>query len=254
MEGPSLYLAQQQLKPFKKQVVRSVAGNTSIEKERFVGRQVKDLFSWGKHLLFQFDAFALKVHFLLFGTFTAVVDGVSVTGDYKKTQTPRLTLEFPNGRIDIYNGSVKILEEKNLKKLYDFSIDVMSPKWDAKKALRHLQEFSSEEIADVLLDQDVFAGVGNIIKNEILSLAYVNPMTRVEGLPLRKQKELVQLAHDFSHQFYRWRKKFVLRKHLLIHRKSLCPHCGGKVTHQKTGRRERWSHYCPACQPMKNDP
>ena len=66
MEGPSLFLAKEQLKSFKKKVVISVSGNTRIDKGRFEGQTVKDIFSWGKHLLFQFDGFALKVHFLLF--------------------------------------------------------------------------------------------------------------------------------------------------------------------------------------------
>lgn len=65
MEGPSLFLAKEQLKPFKKKVVVGVAGNTRIDKGRFKGQIVKDIFSWGKHLLFQFDGFALKVHFLV---------------------------------------------------------------------------------------------------------------------------------------------------------------------------------------------
>ena len=82
MEGPSLFLAKEQLKPFKKKRVVRVSGNTTIEKDRFAGHIVKEIFSWGKHLLFQFDGFALKVHFLLFGTFSAVVEGKSVTGDY----------------------------------------------------------------------------------------------------------------------------------------------------------------------------
>src|SRR5688572_22534730 len=50
MEGPSLYLAKGQLRPFKKRRVIQVGGNTKIDNERFVGKEVKDIFSWGKHL------------------------------------------------------------------------------------------------------------------------------------------------------------------------------------------------------------
>lgn len=49
MEGPSLFLAKEQLKPFKKKVVFCVSGTTSIEKGRFKGQIVKDIFRWGKH-------------------------------------------------------------------------------------------------------------------------------------------------------------------------------------------------------------
>jgi endonuclease-8 len=252
MEGPSIFLAKEQLKPFKKKVVLNVSGNTRIDKGRFKGQLVKDIFSWGKHLLFQFDGFALKVHFLLFGTFDAVVEGKSVTGDYNKTRVPRLALMFENGQITMYNCSVRIIEHPRFKTTYDYAADIMSPTWDSALAYGKMKEYLDEEIGDVLLDQDIFGGVGNIIKNEILSLARIHAKDKVRDLSLQERKNIVALARSFSIQFYKWRKNFVLRRNLKIHRKGICPHCGGKVTHKKTGKRARWSHYCPVCQHLRS--
>jgi endonuclease-8 len=53
MEGPSLFLAQEQRKPFKRQTVQSAEGNTSLDISHLPGLEVKDIFSWGKHLVFQ---------------------------------------------------------------------------------------------------------------------------------------------------------------------------------------------------------
>jgi endonuclease-8 len=178
MEGPSLFLAKEQLKPLRKKVVLSVFGNTTIDKGRFEGQLVKDIFSWGKHLLFQFDGFALKVHFLLFGTFSAVVEGKSVTGDYNKPRVPRLAFTFENGHVEMYNCSVQLIEHPRLKTTYDYATDIMSPRWDSALAYEKMKKFLDEEIGDVLLDQDIFGGVGNIIKNEILSLARINSSAR----------------------------------------------------------------------------
>lgn len=94
MEGPSLLIAAEQLISFNVKKVNVVSGNTKIGKERLLGKEVLDVFSWGKHLVLQFDDFALRVHFMLFGTYEAVIEGVSVTGDYKRTKEPRLQLEF----------------------------------------------------------------------------------------------------------------------------------------------------------------
>lgn len=215
-----------------------------------MGKKVLDIFSWGKHLVFQFDTEALRVHFLLFGTFEAVVEGVSVTGDYKRAREPRLKFEFENGELSMFNCSIKVFETADLKATYDFSIDIMSDQWDSKQALKHMKEKKSEEIADVLLDQEVFAGVGNIIKNEVLSLVKVNPKEHIADISDKKLKEIIAEAQTFSHQFYLWRKQFVLRKNLQIHRKGVCPHCGTKVTREKTGKRQRWSYYCPICQSL----
>ncbi len=250
MEGPSLFLASEQLIVFKGKKVKVVTGNTKIGKERLLGKTVKDVFSWGKHLVFQFDKFAIRTHFMLFGTYEATVDGVTVTGDYKRAYIPRLELEFDNGNIKMFNCSIKFIEDYNAKNTYDFSIDIMSPKWDSNKALQNILSSPKEEIADILLDQAVFAGVGNIIKNEVLSIIKVNPMKKVEYLPQIKLEEIIKTAHTFSHQFYKWRKKFVLIKNLKIHRKGACPHCGGKVVHEVTGKRKRISHYCPVCQKL----
>lgn len=250
MEGPSLYLAAAQLKPFRKKVVIAVSGNSKIEKERMDGKEAIDIFAWGKHLVIQFDSFALRTHFLLYGTFEAEVDGTWVTGDYRRAREPRLTLAFANGVINMYNCSVKLVEDAHAKRAYDFTIDIMSPKWDGEKALRALKEESGEEIADVLLDQERFAGVGNIIKNEVLSITRVNPEARVGTLSPKKRREIVEAARAYSAQFLKWRRKFELRTHLLVHRKSACPHCGTKLLRRKTGKRERWSYWCSICQAM----
>jgi endonuclease-8 len=189
------------------------------------------------------------IHFLLFGTFEAIIDNNSVTGDYKRTKEPRLSLTFPNGEIKMFNCSIKVFETSDLKSTYDFSIDIMSPAWDAKKAFVNVKNCPDEEIADILLDQEIFAGVGNMIKNEVLSICRINPIIKVNELSDKELKNLITITKDFSYQFYLWRKEFMLRKHLLIHGKNMCPHCGNKIVKEKTGKRERWSYYCVICQP-----
>jgi endonuclease VIII len=248
MEGPSLYLAANQLKPFRGQTVLSVSGNTKIEKERLLKKKVKTIFSWGKHLIIQFDEFALRTHFLLFGAFEAYVDNSSLTGDYKRAYAPRLQLDFENGSIKLFNCSVKFLESRNAKASYDFTVDIMSPKWDPDKAFESIVSKPDVEIADILLDQEIFAGVGNIIKNEVLWGVRIHPQTQVKDIPPTELKELIAETRKFSLLFYKWRKVFLLRKHLDIYQKSICPRCGAKVKREKTGKRNRYSHFCPVCQ------
>lgn len=250
MEGPSLRLAKEQLKPFIGKQVLTVDGNTKIGKERLAGLQVKDIFSWGKHLVFQFDTFAMRIHFMLYGTYEAVVAGKAVTGDYRRAKVPRLSLTFENGEILMFNCSIKYLEGKKVKNDYDFSTDIMSKSWDQMSAFKKVIKEQNEEIGDVLLDQNIFSGVGNIIKNEALSIVKINPKEKIENLSSKQVKVIVKEVEAYSEQFYKWRKKFILTKNLKIHRKGVCPHCGHSVTHEKTGKRERWSHYCSLCQKL----
>ena len=58
--------------------------------------------------------------------------------------------------------------EGDINSFYDYSADVMNIVWNLKKAKAKLKNHPEVFAWDALLDQDIFAGVGNILKNEIL--------------------------------------------------------------------------------------
>jgi endonuclease-8 len=248
MEGPSIHLAVEQLQPFVGRRVTSVSGNSRIGIERFQGKRVVRIFAWAKHLVFQFDTFALRVHFLLWGTFAADVRGVSVTGDYRRTGAPRLVLTFANGAITIWSASLRVLDTTDAREDYDFTADVLSEAWNRRAALRKVRAHPREEIADVLLDQSIFAGVGNIIKNEVLFRTRTSPFAKIGRLTPRKLRLIADDARAFSFRFLELRREFALRKNLEIYGRSVCPACAGKVTRKVHGTRGRRSFFCARCQ------
>jgi len=251
MEGPSLHLAAEQLKPFTGRKIVSIAGNSKIGIARLSGLKVKEIFAWGKHLVFQFDTFALRVHFMLWGTFAATVKGRSVTGDYRRSGPPRLVLNFPNGEITIWAASVKFVEDPDARSAYDFSADIMADEWDGRAALAKVRAFPRSEIADILLDQAIFAGVGNIIKNEVLFRTRVSPFARVRNISDRKLRAIVADARTFSFRFLELRRIFSLRKNLEVYRRSVCARCGSKIERRVHGQRARRSFFCPKCQRVR---
>jgi endonuclease-8 len=248
MEGPSIHLAAQQLRPFIGRRVSKVEGNSRIGIDRFQNQTVRDIFAWGKHLVFQFDDFALRVHFMLWGTFAATVAGHSVTGDYRRGSAPRLAMTFSNGEVTIWSASLKFIEDGNARASYDFTTDVLSASWSPRAAIRKVRQHAAEQIADVLLDQTIFAGVGNIIKNEVLFRTRTSPMTRVKRLSPRKLRAIVADARVFSFRFLELRRQFALRKNLEIYGRSECPSCGGRVSRRVHGTRRRRSFFCVRCQ------
>jgi endonuclease-8 len=220
MEGPSIHLAAAQLQPFVGRCVARVSGNSTAGIDRLHRKRVKDIFAWGKHLVFQFHAFALRVHFMLWGTFAATVSGVSVTGDYRRSGPPRLVLEFANGEVTIWSASLRFLETRDARATYDFSVDVLSDSWDPNAALVKVHRSPAVEIGDLLLDQTVFAGVGNIIKNEVLFRTRTSPLARVSALSTDTIERIVADARTFSERFLELRRGFALRKNLEIYGRS----------------------------------
>jgi endonuclease-8 len=98
------------------------------------------------------------------------------------------------------------------------------------------------------LDQNIFTGVGNIIKNEVLFRTKIHPESKVGNIPQKKINELIKEARNYSFDFLKWKKKYVLRKHWLAHTKSICPTCNTPMTRKHLGKTHRRSFYCENCQ------
>jgi endonuclease-8 len=242
MEGPSLIILKEEIITFKGKKVMQVSGNTNIEKERFKNRIVRDFKSWGKHFIIVFDGFFVKIHFLMFGSYRI--------NQHKEDRTPRLTLIFKNGEINFYACSVKIVEDEP-ENVYNWEVDVMSDQWNPKKALAAVKKMKDTMACDVLLDQNIFAGVGNIIKNEVLFRIKVHPESMISDLTPRQLKNLVEEARKYSFDFYNWKKIYQLRKHWLIYKKRKCQQCKIPVITKHTGKGKRYSFFCEACQPLE---
>jgi endonuclease VIII len=238
-EGPSIVILKEQVTPFLGKTIERVSGNTTIEKERLLHQPIQSFRSWGKHFLVELPDFSLRVHFMLFGSYRINED--------KSWAVPRLSLGFDAGEINFYACSVRFIEEP-IDLVYDWWADVMSEHWDAKLALQRLRARPDTLVCDALLDQDLFAGVGNIIKNEVLFRIQVHPLSKVGALPAAKLRELVREARQYSFDFYEWKKQFVLKKHWLAHTKRTCPRCHIPLHKAHLGRTHRRSFFCENCQ------
>ena len=239
-EGPSIFILKESLYLFKGQEIIEVKGNSKIDQIRLLDQSVLDFKSWGKHLLICFKDFTVKIHLVMFGSYTI---------NEEKEREPRLFLSFSNGYVNFYSCSVTILEGY-VDSLYDFTSDVMNENWDEKKALVKLRNIPNTLICDALLEQDIFSGVGNIIKNETLFRVGIQPESLVGNIPVTKLKKLIVEARNYSFDFLRWRKEFVLKKHYLIYNQKLCSNCGSTIKRKNTGVKNRRSFFCEQCQKL----
>ncbi|MDD4937890.1 MAG: bifunctional DNA-formamidopyrimidine glycosylase/DNA-(apurinic or apyrimidinic site) lyase [Candidatus Shapirobacteria bacterium] len=93
-------------------------------------------------------------------------------------------------------GWVKILTQSELKDFQkNIGLDILSSDFTDKYFYQQLQT-TSRPIKSVLLDQNKFAGIGNIYANDALFLAKINPMTSSKKISRPKSKILHQYLID----------------------------------------------------------
>jgi endonuclease-8 len=69
-EGPSIILVKEAVAQFAGKKIISVGGNTKIDQSILLNKKIIEFKSWGKHFLICFKGFTLRVHFLMFGSYT----------------------------------------------------------------------------------------------------------------------------------------------------------------------------------------
>ncbi len=239
-EGPSIIILKEAVQQFKGKKIIAVSGNSKVDIQKLKGQIIVDFKTWGKHFLICFKTFTVRIHLMMFGSYRI---------NEKKKNAPRLGLQFKKGELNFYACSVKIIEE-DIDTVYDWSCDVMNPLWDAQKAKVKLKDKKEVMVCDALLDQHIFAGVGNIIKNEVLFRVKIHPESDVSKLPAKKLNALVKEASLYSFQFLQWKKDFVLKQHWLAHTKKICPRDNIPFVKKHLGKTHRRSFYCESCQQL----
>ena len=140
------------------------------------------------------------------------------------------------------------LIEGDIDKRYDWSADLMNERWSPRRAKKRIRSNPDLMICDVLLDQSIFSGLGNIIKNEILYRTKIHPESNAGAIPEYKLRELVRTARDYSFEFYRLKKANKLKKSWQAHTKKKCQRCDLPMRKKYTGKLKRRSFFCDNCQ------
>lgn len=238
-EGPSLVILREEAQAFEGAGIRTATGNAKLDMSRLAGQRIVALRTWGKHFLIELATCTVRIHFLMFGSYCI---------NARKDREARLALTFARGReLNFYSCATRLIEGP-LDAQYDWAADVLSARWDPAAARRKLKALPKTLVCDALLDQNIFAGVGNIIKNEVLFRIRVHPLTKVGALKPAKLKQLIDQARQYSFDFLAWKKTFVLRKHWLAHNKRECVRCHIPLIKEYLGVTNRRTFYCARCQ------
>jgi formamidopyrimidine-DNA glycosylase len=156
---------------------------------RLTGRRIRDIARRGKYLLFDLDAGEwLVVHLGMSGSLEVKATTMLAPHDH-------VSLHLDAGSIIVFNdprrfGLMRLVGDAELASLTNTGPDPITEEWNGAR-LRALVRGRQRPIKNILMDQTLIAGIGNIYANEILHLARVRPRRRGHTL---RQRELDAIA------------------------------------------------------------
>jgi endonuclease-8 len=235
-----------------------------------IGRLIERVESRGKWLLVHFSGGAtLATHMLMNGSWHIYRHG-------QLWQKPRFDMRIvlENAEYIAVGFKVPVAEMHTVQSLArdrripSSAVDVLSSAFDAEEAEQRLLAHAIEEVGDVLLHQDVLAGVGNVFKSEICFVCGVNPFCKVAALQLQQVKALVAAARklvganvleDSGNMIvtYGGRQRRTTNssdpgESLWVYGRhgEPCRRCGSAIRRRLQGPDARVTFWCASCQPM----
>ena len=150
-------------------------------------------------------------------------------------------------------------EMRDLPQLRRLGLDPFDPALTAEYLLRFTRG-SERRIRDLLLDQQIIAGLGNIYANEILSRAGVKPSARANRLSRGQVTAIAAIIPDLLRDAIRWcgtsfsdyrdadDKAGEFQNQLRVYDRAgeRCRSCPGLIKRLAIGNRSAF--YCPTCQ------
>ncbi|XP_035281013.1 endonuclease 8-like 3 [Anguilla anguilla] len=258
VEGPGCTLNGEKIRSRVKmgQKVVEIRGSTMPTQENeprtnpfqaFVGCQYAGVETLGKELFLFFGQRALRVHFGMNGSMR-INQCDRAPG---KGTPPALEVRLTSDTICFFDSTVEIrLSEHCAHKVRAMeSLDVCSSKFSFCRAEDRVKNEGCRMLCDVLLDQSVLPGVGNIIKNEALFDSGLNPAVKVNQLTDVQIHHLVKMTRDFTLLFYKCRKAgSPLHKHYKVYKRPNCGQCAGRIAVCRLGEDGRMTYFCQRCQ------
>ncbi len=226
------------------------SGRSNIDVGNLVGLRLDYADAYGKNILFVFGDYMVRTHLMMYGTIHIYDFDESLT---KPESKMRLMLIFESKKVVIYNAPIVEIDYKwrildKLKRT--LGVDPLRDDWSVEKAVMLIRRHGDRKIGDVLLDQRVIAGIGNILRNEILFRAKIHPERLVKDLSQKEVERIARYAWELSWEFFR---RKIERKRiaplLMVYNKARkpCPRCGRPIRlyYQKpNGRKTFVCDYC----------
>ncbi len=182
---------------------KRILPSLSILRKHTDGASILNTRRFGKHIVIDLDNhYSLVVHLKMTGHLLVknntnrnskafMEDKVNGYIHHILTFTDGTTLEFSDMR---KFGWIQLLytnEIENLESIQSLGVDALSKELTNDFFQKILERRKKKTIGEVLLEQNIIAGIGNIYRSEALFLACVLPMRRIETLSSEEKKRIL---------------------------------------------------------------
>ena len=255
-EGDTIHRAANRMRPV-------LAGHvlTRFEAQRLdgdrpaVGERIESVEARGKHLLIAFEGgLTLRTHMKMTGSWHL----------YREGERWRKGAHLARAVVGADSGWVAVCFQAPVVETFHRTatppdalatlgpdLTAEAPDLDAAVARATMLAGGADGIADVLLDQRVAAGIGNVYKSEVLFLHGVHPFTPVGEVDAEQLRTIYETAHRLLRANLDTPRRVTYRGGLAVYgRKGQpCPRCGAPIRMRPQGPMARSTYWCPQCQP-----
>jgi endonuclease-8 len=231
----------------------------SVPAHVLVGDRVADVEARGKHLLIRFaSGRVLHTHMRMTGSWHVYRAG-------ERWKRPaggaRVVLEAGDRVAVCFDAPVVELLAARMEAVHpalqELGPDILREPFDPTEVVRRARtRLPGTPVGEILLDQRVVAGIGNVYRSECLFLAGLAPDTPLSVVPgdrlLLAVGEAARLMRANAGPAAGARRDVGLGpgRHWVYGRQGRpCRRCGAAVRVARIGRQARTAYWCPSCQP-----
>jgi endonuclease-8 len=239
--------------------------NRIDEDAPIAGRTIDKVEARGKHVLMHLSGgLCLRTHMRMAGSWHIYRAGETWQ---RPRHQMRIALETPAFQaVAFMVHEAEWLTERSLARsvVAKLGPDLLAD-FDAADALGRIRARPNEPICDVILNQRVLAGIGNVYKSELLFLVGIHPLIRAGDVPDASLRQLLALAQQHLRAnvregagdgivTYRGLRRTTGRsdpgERLWVYGRAgaPCRRCGTPIESTAIGRDVRRTYHCPYCQ------
>ena len=215
-----------------------------------VGEEIVDVSARGKHLLIDFDGgLTLETHMKMTGSWHLYRPG-------ERWRKPRDFLRVLVGVEDweavCFSAPVVKLVPRSEAGRKDLGPDLCVEGVDLDAAIERARTIAAptDEIADVLLDQRLAAGIGNVYKSEVLWALRVSPFSPLSDIDDDTLRGLYDRASRLLRANLHTNRRVTVPGGLAVYDRAgrPCRRCATHISRVAQGRHARSPYWCSRCQ------